>query len=161
MPDNPVMLPVKLELTVITLEAALNVVTMLPYASLAVKVFVPVQAIAFDCDAAKLTVSWLNVPVLTVTAKRSEPLEAVIPAVLAATLAVSAAYNTRLELATPLLNVTTVLVPKLVATAVLLVALAVKLPLGDKLAPENTRVLSPVKLVTIFPLASFAVIVIV
>ncbi|CAM3490779.1 hypothetical protein AQEC111735_11960 [Aquirufa ecclesiirivi] len=43
-PDNPVILPVKVVLTVMLFPEALNPVTVLPYASKAVKVLLPVKA---------------------------------------------------------------------------------------------------------------------
>ncbi|CAM4380841.1 hypothetical protein AQBE111736_14025 [Aquirufa beregesia] len=46
-PTKPEMLPVKVDVTVILFVAALKFVTALPYASWAVKVFVPVKAVPF------------------------------------------------------------------------------------------------------------------
>ncbi|CAM3913770.1 hypothetical protein AQAU111925_13215 [Aquirufa aurantiipilula] len=130
-PDKPVMLPVKLVVTVTLLPEVLKLVTVLPYASCAVKVFVPVKAVPFTCGLAKLTANLLKLVAVTATASRSAPPAEIVPSV-AATKADSALYNTIAAVATPLVNVKLVPVPKSVVATV-----GAVLGLNELLAPEK------------------------
>lgn len=113
----------------------------------------PLNAIPLVCGPAKLNANLLKVAGLTVTLKRSDPLVVTEPSV-ATTEADSTLYKLMLTVATPLLKVTLVAVPKLVPATVGLVA-----GLEDAFAPLKVIDLAPVYPVAVLPLASFAVIV--
>ena len=136
--------------TIVTLSvAALNVVTVLPQVSCAVRVFVPVKTAALVCGLAKLSANSARFPALTVTARRSAPAALIVPS-LTAMVAVSALNSviTPLEepetIATPLLNVIVSAVPKFTVVPVLLVTVGFVTGLVDALGPEKVSVLSPV-----------------
>ncbi|CAM3491885.1 hypothetical protein AQEC111735_12085 [Aquirufa ecclesiirivi] len=130
-PDKPVIAPVKLVVTVILFPEALKLVTVFPYASSAVKVFVPVKAEPFICGLVKLTANLVNVDSETVTDKRSPPTAKIVPSV-AAIVADSALYNTMDVVATPLVKVKLVAVPSSFPPIVGAVA-----GLAELFAPEN------------------------
>ncbi|CAM4371253.1 hypothetical protein AQBE111736_13730 [Aquirufa beregesia] len=157
---NPLMVPVNVLVTVTLLVLAAKVVTVLPYASCAVKVFVPVKAVPLVCGLAKLATNLSNVAADTATLRRLAP-EVVTAPCVATNSAVSALYNFTKAVPTPLLKVTTVAVPKLISARSLSRAVAAVLGLVELLAPDNTIDLSPVYPVAVFPLASLAVTVIV
>ncbi|CAM3913297.1 hypothetical protein AQAU111925_13160 [Aquirufa aurantiipilula] len=95
------------------------------------------------CGLAKLTANLFKVAVETTTLSRSEP-EVVTPPCVATKRAVSALYNFTKAVPTPLLNVTTVAVPKLISARSLSRAVAAVLGFIELFAPENTMDLSPV-----------------
>ena len=111
----------------------------------------PVKATPLFCGLVKLTANLLKVAGDTVTDKRSEPVDEIVPSV-ADTVDDSALYNTIVPLATPFINVKLVAVPKSVAPTVGTVA-----GLLEVLAPENVMSLAPVYVVAVLPFASFAV----
>ncbi|CAM3491802.1 hypothetical protein AQEC111735_12075 [Aquirufa ecclesiirivi] len=79
-PDKPVIAPVKEVVTVTGFVEALNK-EVLPYASCAVKVLVPVKATPLFCGLVKLTTSLLKVAAETTTLKRSAPVVVIPPCV--------------------------------------------------------------------------------
>ncbi|CAM3490956.1 hypothetical protein AQEC111735_11980 [Aquirufa ecclesiirivi] len=107
------------------------------------------------CGLVKLTANLVNVDSETVTAKRSEPAATIEPSV-AAIVALSALYNTKLAVATPLLKLMFVAEPTFVPATVGAVTGEEELD-----APEKVKLLVPVYPVAVLPLASFAVMVIV
>ncbi|CAM3914023.1 hypothetical protein AQAU111925_13235 [Aquirufa aurantiipilula] len=138
-PDKPVIAPVNVVLTVILLELALKLVTVLPYASCAVKVFVPVKAVPFTCGLAKLTANLLKLAANTVTGNSCVfPVAEIVPSVVLIT-ALSALYNTIDAVAIPLVNTTLVAVPKFVPSAVATVTGLLELA-----APEKVKLFVPV-----------------
>ncbi|CAM3913917.1 hypothetical protein AQAU111925_13225 [Aquirufa aurantiipilula] len=138
-PDKPVMLPVKLVVTVTLLPEALKLVTVLPYASCAVKVFVPVKAVPFTCGLAKLTANLLKLAANTVTGNSCVfPVAEIVPSVVLIT-ALSALYKIIDAVAIPLVNTTLVAVPKFVPSAVATVTGLLELA-----APEKVKLFVPV-----------------
>ncbi|CAM3922705.1 hypothetical protein AQAU111925_13480 [Aquirufa aurantiipilula] len=137
-PDNPDIAPVKVVLTVIVFAAALKLVTVFPYASCAVKVFVPVKAVPLTCGLVKLTANLDMVDGLTVTFNVPPVFELMVPSV-AFTIADSALYKAIEPVATPAVKVKLVAVPKSVSATVGAVA-----GLDELFAPENVMFLAPV-----------------
>ncbi|CAM3494489.1 hypothetical protein AQEC111735_12195 [Aquirufa ecclesiirivi] len=131
-------MPPKELVTVTLFVLALNPVTVFPYASCAVKVFVPVKAVPFVCGLVKLTANLVIVDALTVTFKVPPVFELIVPSV-AFTVAASTLYNTIEPVATPAVKVKLVAVPKFVPATVGLVT-----GLSELAAPENVMFLAPV-----------------
>ncbi|CAM3492467.1 hypothetical protein AQEC111735_12105 [Aquirufa ecclesiirivi] len=142
-PANPETVPLKLVVTVTLFCEASNEVKVFPYASCAVTVLVPVKAVPLICGLAKLTANLLKLASETVTDKRSPPVDEILPSVVETT-AASALYNFKLAVATPLLKVTTVAVPKFTSLAFLSVTVGAVTGLEELKAPENVNDLSPV-----------------
>ena len=111
------------------------------------------KAVPLLCVLAKLTANLLKLAGLTVTDKRSEPAASMLPSVTATT-AVSTLNNSKLAVATPLLKLMLVVVPNAVLST-----FAEVTGLLDAFAPEKLKFLAPLYPVTVFPLASLAVIV--
>src|SRR5947208_8218545 len=131
--------------TIVTFSAvALKVVTVLPHASCAVRVFAPVKATPFVCGLVRLSANLARIAALAVTVRRSVPAALIVPSV-TAIVAVSALNSviTPLEapetLARPLLKVIVVAVPKFTAVPVLLVTVGLVTGLVDAFAPEKVR----------------------
>ncbi|CAM4376063.1 hypothetical protein AQBE111736_13880 [Aquirufa beregesia] len=119
-------------------------------------VLVPVKAVPLICGLVKLTANLLKLASATVTDKRSAPAATIEPSVVAI-IAASALYNFKLAVATPLLKVTTVAVPKFTALAFLSETVGAVTGLEELNAPEKVNDLSPVYVKAVFPLISLAV----
>ncbi|CAM4375059.1 hypothetical protein AQBE111736_13850 [Aquirufa beregesia] len=78
-PDNPVILPVKLVDTEILFPEASKPVTTLPYASKAVKVLLPVKATPLAWEPTRLTANLEKLAGLTVIGKLPPTLELIEP----------------------------------------------------------------------------------
>ncbi|CAM3492593.1 hypothetical protein AQEC111735_12110 [Aquirufa ecclesiirivi] len=137
-PDNPEITPVKLVVAVMLSVEALKLVTVFPYASCAVMVFVPVKATPLVCGEVNETANLSNVLGLTVTFKVPPVFELIVPSV-AFTVADSALYKTIEPVATPAVKVKLVAVPKFVPATVGAVAGLIELA-----APEKVMFLAPV-----------------
>jgi hypothetical protein len=137
-PLTQVKVPIEPALTVGTNEAEVAPVTMLPKASFTVTVTVEVVlgdsvvGLALSVDVVALAAA-----ALTTTLRRLPPVALTVPSV-AATTAVSVLTSTIDAVATPLVNVTLVAVPKFVADTVGFVLF------GAALAPLKVRLFAPV-----------------
>jgi hypothetical protein len=140
---NPLTVPIKLVVTVMLLPEASNPVTVFPYASCAVKVFVPVKAVPFVCGLVKLTANLVIVDALTATVKRSAPAAEILPSVTATT-ADSTLYNFMLVVTAPEAKVKAVVDPNAISAAAVLVTLGVVTGAVELVAPEKVKFLEPV-----------------
>ena len=98
------------------------------------------------CEVEPVTANYVAEPVLTLTVKRSAPLVVIAPWV-ATMLAVSTLYSVierPVVLATPLVNVSAVSEPKLIALLELFVTVGVVAGLLEALAPEKVMLWLPV-----------------
>ncbi|CAM3490842.1 hypothetical protein AQEC111735_11970 [Aquirufa ecclesiirivi] len=132
------MLPPRLFVTV-TLFADASKLTVLPNSSCAVNVFTPVKAVPDVCGLAKLTANFANAPGVISNGKLPPPLELIVPSV-TLTVVSSDLYPFNVLVPTPLTKVTTVVNPKSMSTAFLLLAVGT---LEGVVDVENTKFLSP------------------
>jgi hypothetical protein len=154
-PLTQVKLPIEPALGVATKTADVAPVMMLPNASLTVTVTVevpPGPTLAGLADSVDVVA--LAAAALTTTLRRLPPVALTVPSVVATT-AVSVFTSTIDAVATPLVNVTLVALPKLVADTVGFVLF------GATAAPLNVKLFEPVYVVAVLPFASCAVTVIV
>ncbi|CAM3431043.1 hypothetical protein AQEC111735_09080 [Aquirufa ecclesiirivi] len=143
-PDpKPLTVPPKELVTVTLFVLALNPVTVFPYASCAVKVFVPVKAVPFVCGLVKLTANLVIVDALTATVKRSAPAAEILPSVTATT-ADSTLYNFMFVVTAPEAKVKAVVDPNAISAAAVLVTLGVVTGAVELVAPEKVKFFEPV-----------------
>jgi hypothetical protein len=154
-PLTQVKLPIEPALGVATNTADVAPVMMLPNPSLTVTVTVDVPlgpTLAGLADSVDVVA--LAAAALTTTLRRLPPAALIVPSVVATT-AVSVFTSTIEAVATPLVNVTLVVLPKFVADTVGFVLF------GATAAPLNVKLFEPVYVVAVLPFASCAVTVIV